>query len=89
MWSIEVAISIKMSVSFPPLLLPMRSDISKMFIGFANHSYNSFSLGMSHDGDKGQCTSTNSDTIMVPSYARVPVNMWSQCSRDNLTDFFE
>lgn len=48
---------------------------------------------MSHDGDKGQCMpksgGTNSDTIMVPSYARIPMNMWSQCSRDNLTDFFE
>jgi hypothetical protein len=48
---------------------------------------------MSHDGDKGHCASnlgsTNGDTIMVPSYAKVPINMWSQCSRDNLTDFFE
>ncbi len=44
---------------------------------------------MSHDGDKGRCGSINSDTIMVPSYAKVPINMWSQCSRDNLTDFFE
>jgi hypothetical protein len=48
---------------------------------------------MSHDGDKGYCASnlgsTNGDTIMVPSYAKVPINMWSQCSRDNLTDFFE
>ncbi len=48
---------------------------------------------MSHDGDKGHCQSnaesTNRDTIMVPSYSRVPMNMWSQCSRDNLTDFFE
>ena len=48
---------------------------------------------MSHDGDKGHCISnselTSSDTIMVPSYTRVPINMWSQCSRDNLTDFFE
>ena len=48
-----------------------------------------FSLGMSHDGDKGHCASTNADTIMVPSYTKVPINMWSQCSRDNLTDFFE
>ncbi len=48
---------------------------------------------MSHDGNKGQCKSSseliNSDTIMVPSYVKVPINMWSQCSRDNLTDFFE
>jgi hypothetical protein len=48
---------------------------------------------MSHDGDKGHCKSnsgsSNSDTIMVPSYSKVPINMWSQCSRDNLTDFFE
>ncbi|CAF1018172.1 unnamed protein product [Rotaria sp. Silwood1] len=50
-------------------------------------------LGMSHDNDKGHCTSnsglSNSDTIMVPSYSKVPINMWSQCSRDNLTDFFD
>jgi hypothetical protein len=48
---------------------------------------------MSHDGDKGYCQSNsgslNSDTIMVPSYIKVPINMWSKCSRDNLTDFFE
>lgn len=48
---------------------------------------------MSHDGDKGHCkpntASTNADTIMVPSYSKVPMNMWSQCSRDSLTDFFE
>jgi hypothetical protein len=48
---------------------------------------------MSHDGNKGHCMPgpglLNGDTIMVPSYAKVPINMWSQCSRDNLTDFFE
>ena len=48
---------------------------------------------MSHDGDKGQCMpnagSSNRDTIMVPSYVKVPIKMWSQCSRDNLTDYFE
>ena len=42
---------------------------------------------MNHDGDKGHCMAnaglTSSDTIMVPSYARVPMNMWSKCSRDN------
>lgn len=51
------------------------------------------SLGLSHDGDKNRCSgnseSTDSDTIMVPNYAKVPMNMWSQCSRDDLTDFFE
>ncbi|CAM4811019.1 unnamed protein product [Rotaria magnacalcarata] len=50
-------------------------------------------LGMSHDNNKGHCasesSSSNSDTIMVPSYAKVPINMWSQCSRDTLTDFFD
>lgn len=52
-----------------------------------NSFHHYFSLGMHHDGDKGYCP--GGDTIMVPSYSRVPVNMWSQCSRDNLTDFFE
>ena len=51
------------------------------------------SLGMNHDGDKGHCASnadsSQGDTIMVPSYAKVPTSMWSRCSRDNLTDFFE
>lgn len=48
---------------------------------------------MSHDGDRGHClidpNGINSDTIMIPSYAQVPVNMWSTCSRDSLTDYFE
>lgn len=47
---------------------------------------------MSHDGQKGRCKSTygtEGDTIMVPIYVKIPMNMWSQCSRDNLTDFFE
>lgn len=48
---------------------------------------------MSHDSDKNHCKSiselTNSDTIMVPSYSKIPINMWSKCSRDKLTDFFE
>ncbi|UJR27555.1 hypothetical protein I4U23_008837 [Adineta vaga] len=50
-------------------------------------------LGMSHDGDKDHCRLDaglgNSDTIMVPSYSTVPIKMWSKCSRDNLTDFFD
>ncbi|CAF0803716.1 unnamed protein product [Adineta ricciae] len=50
-------------------------------------------LGMSHDGDKGHCRVDdglpNSDTIMVPSYSTAPVRMWSICSRDNLTEFFD
>lgn len=58
----------------------------------SKYSIDSFSLGMSHDNDKSPCaskSSSNGDTIMVPSYARVPSNMWSRCSRDTLTDVFE
>jgi len=48
---------------------------------------------MSHDGDKGQCKLnsglSNGETIMLPTYTKVPINMWSKCSRDKLTDFFE
>lgn len=51
------------------------------------HHLIEFSLGMSHDGERGHCS--NGDTIMIPSYAKVPVNMWSDCSRDSLTDYFE
>ncbi|CAF1295927.1 unnamed protein product, partial [Didymodactylos carnosus] len=47
-------------------------------------------LGMYHDGEKGRCEPPHdSATIMVPEYNRVPLLMWSNCSRDNVSDFFE